>query len=456
MRFFFYSMSHPHEIITLLENTSSRTQKEAILSRAAVDNNIELFTGLNWCYNSYVTFGVKNVPKHQGTTPTVPGTWSDFERLLKLLATRASSGCSGSTAKLEIEKTSCLFTADEWDSWYRRILIRDMRAGFTDNTVNKVLAKFQTPELIDLRIPVFDCMLAKDGSERSPTGKRQLEIKLDGVRVLTVINIETSSVTMCSRNGKILDNFTKIRTQFETALPQFTESVVIDGEIMGSSFQALMTQLNRTSGVNTNSNKLMIFDIIPLDEFMKGEGTVKQSDRSATLQNEQMTAIFETVNSDGIVVEVINPITVDLDTTEGVATYKQFNKDAIDNGLEGIMIKDPDAVYKCKRTDSWLKLKPVITVDLTIVSLNEGTGKNEGMLGAFGLEGEVDGKRVQVDVGSGLTDDQRREFWESAPIGYIAEIEADGLTLSQDSTDVYSLRFPRFVRLRGTEPGEKL
>jgi DNA ligase-1 len=61
-----------------------------------------------------------------------------------------------------------------------------------------------------------------------------------------------------------------------------------------------------------------------------------------------------------------------------------------------------------------------------------------------------------VNVGSGFTDNDRIDFWNdrSSIIGQIVEVRADAITQNQDGT--YSLRFPRFLRFRGFEVGEKL
>jgi DNA ligase-1 len=157
-------------------------------------------------------------------------------------------------------------------------------------------------------------------------------------------------------------------------------------------------------------------------------------------------------------IDVIEQTEVDLDGYVGELQFKQFNKDAIEAGFEGIMIKDVDAVYECKRSASWLKQKPFIEVSLNVIAVEEGTGKNEGRLGALICEGVDDGKSIKVNVGSGFTDDQRAEYWmdKESMLGQIIEIRADAATRSQDSEDVYSLRFPRFLRFRGFKVGEKI
>jgi DNA ligase-1 len=93
---------------------------------------------------------------------------------------------------------------------------------------------------------------------------------------------------------------------------------------------------------------------------------------------------------------------------------------------------------------------------LAIVAVEEGTGRNVGRLGAVICEGEDDGKLIKVNVGSGFTDSDRREYWDSRDslIGQVIEVRADAVTQNQDGT--YSLRFPRFMRFRGFKAGEKI
>jgi len=41
-------------------------------------------------------------------------------------------------------------------------------------------------------------------------------------------------------------------------------------------------------------------------------------------------------------------------------------------------------------------------------------------------------------------------------IGQIVEVRADAITKNQDADNEWSLRFPRFLRFRGFEKGEKI
>jgi len=147
---------------------------------------------------------------------------------------------------------------------------------------------------------------------------------------------------------------------------------------------------------------------------------------------------------------------VDLDTAEGHDVMNRFAQDAVRDGYEGIMIKDVDAPYECRRSSFWMKWKPTITVDLNIVGFEEGTGRNAGRLGAIICEGDDNGRFIHVNVGSGLSDSDRDEYWSARDslLGRVVEVQADAVTQNQDGS--YSLRFPRFLRFRGFEPGEKI
>jgi len=112
------------------------------------------------------------------------------------------------------------------------------------------------------------------------------------------------------------------------------------------------------------------------------------------------------------------------------------------------MIKELEAPYICKRSTDWMKWKPTITVDLEVIGIEEGTGRNVGRLGALVCAGNDHGKDIVVNAGSGFSDKERKQLWEdrNAIFGRTVEIMADAVTQNQDGT--YSLRFPRFVRFR--------
>ena len=435
-------MTDCYRVISSLEDHPSRLNKEAILE-AEIDN-VELFEGMRMALDNLYTFGVKKVPTHGG--PDGQGLpWVAFKELAHLLYTRQ---LTGHDARDAIELALSASTQRQWNDWYRRILIKDLRCGVSEKTVNKVLKEFPNIK----PVPVFECMLAHDGAnhEKKITGKKLLEPKLDGVRVITIINAENQTATMYSRNGKELENFSHITKSIEANIGLFERSIVLDGEMVSSSFQTLMKQVHRKSDVQSQDARLMLFDILPLSEFQAGKSIMGQRRRTNLLKS--MKLVFDKIGS----IDVIPQREVDLDSYVGELEFKEYNKEAIEAGFEGIMIKTVDAPYECKRSTSWLKMKPFIEVSLEITHVEEGTGKNEGRLGAFVCSGVDDGRQITVNCGSGFSDDDRIEYWASRDTqpGQIVEVRADAVTQNQDGT--YSLRFPRFLRFRGFAASEKI
>ncbi len=428
----------PWQLIQSLAAEPGRKAKEALIASALDDKEAAtFFEGAQLAYNALITFGVKQVPvKDIAGGQGFP--WKAFKQLADSLQNRE---LTGHAARDAIQLAMDCATQDQWNDWYRLILIKDLRCGITEKTINTVAKDAGRDELI---IPVFSCQLAHDGTDhpKKCAGKKMIEVKLDGVRVLTIV-YPNGQVDQFSRNGKELVNFEHIKRQFAKTVTGITEAVVFDGEIMSSSFQDLMKQVHRKSDVEAEDATLHLFDFVTLEAFNKGQWDRKQVDRSAKLQAWKDLWAEETPN-----VEVVGHEIVDLDSEEGKAQFKEINARAIAGGYEGIMLKDLDAKYECKRSHAWLKIKPTITLDLTVIGVEEGTGKNVGRLGALICEGEDAGRSITVNVGSGFTDEQRIAFWndKNALFGQTVEVLADAVTRNQDGT--YSLRFPRFLRFR--------
>ena len=437
--------TQPQDIIARLEADNSRLAKEAVLADAMAEELDEFFAGLEMCLDKLYTFGVKQVP--ESTQDGQGLAWPVFTELAHKLNSRE---LTGHAARDAIELTKDIATQAQWNGFYRRILIKDLRCGVSEKTVNNVAKKQNKPEY---KIPVFTCQLAHDSAnhEKKMTGEKQIEVKLDGVRVITII--QGDKVEMFSRNGKQFHNFGHICEQISQVVKAdpFDYPIVLDGEVMSANFQDLMKQVHRKDNVAANDAVLHLFDIIPVGFFRKGSWDVPQHERSTMVK--AWVDIHQTELPN---VAVLDWETLDLDTEQGQSRFVELNKAAVDGGYEGVMIKDINAPYECKRSHAWLKAKPFIEVTLEVTEIEQGTGRNEGRLGAFVCEGEDDGKHIQVNVGSGFTDANRDEFWQGRDsiIGHLVEVRADAVTQNQDGT--FSLRFPRFLRFRGFDIKEKV
>lgn len=457
----------PYEVVQRLQATSSKKEKEAIVRDAWEQGCTEFFIGAQLAYDKLTTFGVAKAPLSNNDSYGADVPWGLFAGLLHGLKTRE---LTGNAAKTAIQNFADSCWQNQWNDWYRRVLLKDLSCGVTEGTINRVLAEFGD-QTIPFRVPVFAIQRAHDGADKKNQkrvrGRKYLDYKFDGVRLTSHIVRDDPSVTQLTRSGNINDNFPKIRRALERIRPFLNRDIVLDAEIMSENFNRLMTMLNRKSAdkVDTSDSVLVVFDVIGAAEFKAGYDPTTQRERHAELL--ALRDLFET-HCDGRVV-VLDKYEVDLDTPEGqakLAEMKEIAAQVVDEVsgrtlYEGVMVKDPEAPYEGKKGYHWLKVKPWIEVDLTIVGYEMGDedGKRAGKVGAYIAEGldEDSGKFIKTKVGGGLSDELIDELTANPQkaLGQIVTVRADAITDNEDGG--HSLRFPRHVKFRSIneEPGEK-
>lgn len=123
---------------------------------------------------------------------------------------------------------------------------------------------------------------------------------------------------------------------------------------------------------------------------------------------------------------------------------------AEEKDLEGIIAKDKTAPYIFNRSGQWRKSKVTEeTIDLRIVGFEqEYKSGGEETLGSIELETK---NGVSVGhVGTGLSDEQRKEIWENQSdyYGEIIEVQFEGFD--------EKLRFPSFKRFRDDTEADSL
>jgi DNA ligase-1 len=114
-----------------------------------------------------------------------------------------------------------------------------------------------------------------------------------------------------------------------------------------------------------------------------------------------------------------------------------------DHGYEGIILRELSATYMRKRSSAVMKYKPKKDDYYTIVGVNQlidKFGHLKPLLGSFTCIGN-DG--TPFNVGSGFTEEQRREFWLNPPIGQLAHVQYQNINPSG------ALRFPVFLSVTG-------
>ena len=78
-------------------------------------------------------------------------------------------------------------------------------------------------------------------------GRKLINVKLDGMRALSVMDKEAGTATLFSRNGLVIDGFPEVQEFLqEKVLKNLKGSVVFDGELMSpKGFQHSMTLVKK-------------------------------------------------------------------------------------------------------------------------------------------------------------------------------------------------------------------
>ena len=138
---------------------------------------------------------------------------------------------------------------------------------------------------------------------------------------------------------------------------------------------------------------------------------------------------------------------IKIDSFEQMDTYY---KSIIDNGGEGIMIKDPQSQYQDGRSNYMLKVKPSFDEECIIVDYKIGNGKYSNMLGGFICKPlnnhdtyhVIDTDEKHEFALSGMDDEIRENYKITHPIGTVISYEHSGKTATGKP------RFGRYLRVR--------
>ena len=150
--------------------------------------------------------------------------------------------------------------------------------------------------------------------------------------------------------------------------------------------------------------------------------------------------------------ERLDRITNTTEKVQCIHTYDVQNIDEaneifqrfLDQGEEGIMLKTTSHIWENKRSKHLIKFKAELDCDLKVVGYQEGTGKYQGQMGALICESE-DGQ-LQVNVGSGFNDEDRKKLTKEVVEGKVITVKYNARIQSKNGDE--SLFLPIFVEVR--------
>lgn len=430
-----------YDICKELQNTSSTIEKQNILKR--YEGN-ELFKEiLKFLLDNQVVTGISKKKIDKKIEPTnlninllevtTKSSASNFEDLLNYVKEH-NTGTDIDIAYVQFY-IKFLFEDEELRQFLKSIITKSLKLGIDVKTVNKVYGE-------DF-IPVLNVMLGTSIEKCKISEGTWFAIsqKLNGSRCFYYKG------KLYTRQGKVYTGCEHIIKNIERLDSDYdvTEKWgwVYDGELVlkntslsdSEAFQKGVGIAN-SDKENKEELKLVIFDTIPTEQFEKGCSRSPYQARKILLQNYAQR--IETLKLSNI--EIVPMFYEGTDQSE-IWKWLEY---AEENDMEGVMI-NLDTPYECKRTKNLIKVKKFYTLDLKVVDAVEGDGRLKGTLGAL----VVDYKGNTVNVGSGFSDEQRKEFWENkdSMIGRVIEVKYKEITKNKD-TGLESLQFPVFVSLR--------
>ena len=309
--------------------------------------------------------------------------------------------------------------------FYKKLLSKTLRLGVTAKTVNKVIPGLIPEWEVQQSYPIEKYPI-KEGTWFSLTQK------LNGVRATYYKG------KLYARSGVPFEGMEHITDEFAW---ETTDGLVFDGELTLRDKGGLSDNeafRMATGIINSDGDKTgicyTVFDVIPTNEFEKGQSETTYRERRHALD------AVKSIIPENSPVSILPVLYSGTDQSKIAELLEQMVRE----DKEGLMV-NLNAPYKCKRHNGILKVKRFYTMDLPIVRYEEGGGRLEGVLGAFVL----DYKGNEVKVGSGFTDEQRLSFWKHRDelIGSICEVKYKEIS-SDKNTGAESLQFPVFISLR--------
>jgi DNA ligase 1 len=294
-------------------------------------------------------------------------------------------------------------------------------------------------------------------------GKKILfEVKYDGARLQIHLKKDGRATEVRFYSRRLNDD-TRAMPDAAAALKKAWKGgdAILEGEAVAfdpslrekQPFQAVLMRLGRVHGIEEKAREIPL--VLHLFELVYHDGedlmNVPQRERRARLSK-----LFRPTE------RVKMTESIETDSTDEQAA---FFRRAIEEGHEGLMAKDPDAVYvPGRRAENWMKIKPAFeTLDVIITGGIWGSGRRKGLLSSL-IVAVRDGDRLKTvgKVGTGFSEEALRELTARLEPSVIStrgrdvEIEPS-VVIEVDFQDIqktaryasgYALRIPRFKRVR--------
>lgn len=419
------------KIFKQLQDTRSLNDKKLIIYK---NKNDELFKKfLVFLLDSNITTGIST---KKWDKIEVSSTWeSDVDEFDKLLDYITKNN-SGRDDDIIMCKAWCKNQPEEIQEFAKQIITKKFRLGCDKKVINSVIPRL---------IPSWDVQQAFPMSDTNMPKKNEwfaLSQKLNGN------NAGYYKGKLISRQGKAFSGLDHIIEDIQK-IPYY-DNFFFNGELIRKNIDNLSDNDNFQLGtgiINSDDSdksciQFVIYEMIPVEEFEKGESKYKYKER----KQKYLIPLSETILEKEL--ESLKVVPFVYEGTD-ISVIEPLLNEANEKGWEGLML-NKNTVWKNKRNNGILKVKSFKHADILCTGVVEGDGKYKGTLGLI----KCDYKGYELGVGSGFTDSQRNFFWNNPDeiVGKIVQIKYKGET--QNKNGGISVQFPIFeiVRTDKTEP----
>lgn len=387
--------------------------------------------------SSEYTYGIKKIPLYSVGTHT----YSLHDALDILQLEFARNEVTGN-ARIDRLKDLLSHTDPDTAEVVKLILNKSLDCGISVTNANKVL---NNP------IPKFDVLLCSKQDQKLidklPFPGTAVQTKMDGMRVIVTVDTHRN-VRYRTRNGK--EFF--LPEPYDVYFERFP-GLVFDGEMLiaadvgigyldRKSGNGLLNSIRQGKASEEDAMRVrfVFWDLISYNHYMTGYDFTKYDDRYENLYTLSM--------------EAPNKFIWDIVETKFPKSFEEAQEFYLVKrayGHEGAILKDLSAPWEAKRVKHHVKMKAEETIDLRVIDWIEGTGKYKGMLGSLVCRDLSN--RLQVNVGSGFDDNDRKTITSESIINKIVEIKYNEV-ITNANDDTLSLFLPIFENVREdkTEP----
>ena len=448
-------------ILSIMEMSGTNEKIDTLKQN---EQNERLKNILFYTFNPLYVFGIssKKIAKELNMIPTFQtGELLDLLEYLK----------EHNTGTDEVINNVQYFIASQ-DRKYREVLqsivTKSLTLGINAKSINKVWDNL----IQDYEVQQGE-RLENNIDKLIESGKKIIVTqKYDGQRCSA--RVENHKVIMYSRNGKLYEGMHELEQELallddgmydgellvnakderdENNLPKTADkNVKYDDKLLNIIYAPMESKelFKKTSSVvNSDDNdktnvNIWLYDMTPLENFDKME----DYDVPVEVRKKELHDRVEKIRDKAPHLKQVEFLYEgDFDNTK----IENMLKQVVSLKQEGMMINVYGSPYEFERSKNMLKVKQMYPVDLRVVDVLEGSGANKGKAGAL----VVNYKGSPLKVGSGLTKEQREEFWndKSKIIGKIITIKYFEETTNKKDNNK-SLRFPIFLEVRNDKDEE--